>query len=106
MDNLSKIVTNRFIIVISVLLLITGIIISTISMFKLEQKVHSSGIEFITYKQVSTSVDENNRLHILFYSDDGKYGKTLVLCDTLTLGIHSQISNFVYKDYIQKQKGN
>lgn len=105
MDNFSKIVTNRFIIVVGVLLLITGIIITSISMFKLEQKVNNSGIELITYKQVSTSIDENNRLHILFYSDDDKYGKTLILSDTLTLGIYSQISNVVYKDYIQKQKG-
>jgi len=58
-------------------------------------------IEFYSYEDVSTSIDEHNRLHILFYNQGGR---TVILNDTLTLGIYSQISNVVYKDYIQKQK--
>lgn len=61
---------------------------------------HKSNIEYLTYEDLSTSVDEHNRLHLLLY----KEGKTLILSDTVALGIHAQISNIVYKDYIQKTK--
>ena len=63
-------------------------------------KVKKSNIEYLTYEDISTSVDEHNRLHLLLY----KEGKTLILSDTVALGIHAQISNIVYKDYIQKTK--
>jgi len=57
-------------------------------------------IEHLTYKDVSTSIDERGRLHVVNFKD----GTVTIFCDSVAMGINAQVSNIILKDFKEKTR--
>jgi len=57
-------------------------------------------VKYLTYNEISTSVDERGRLHILDISN----GNTIIFSDTVSFGIHAQVSNIIINNFKEKIK--
>lgn len=97
-QKLKTILKIVFPIILILSIIIVGYLILGNNNYKLTP-VSSSKMQFkyLTYKDISTCIDERNRLVLINYNDN----TITILSDTVTLGINAQISNFIYHDYIE-----
>lgn len=59
---------------------------------------NKSIIVYKDYTKLSSSIDEHNRLHLTDFENN----TIIILSDSVTLGIHAQISNIIYNDYMNQ----
>lgn len=87
------------------LMIMSLIVLSFVSVFlavRMKNDNNLSKIQYLTYKEVSTSIDERGRLNIL----DFKNNLITIYSDSIAYGIHSQVSNIILKDYKEKNNVN
>jgi len=86
-------------------IILLAVIISLVTSLSLQKYSHifgeeKSNITYLTYKDVSTSIDERGRLHIT----NLKEGTVTIYSDTVALGINAQVSSLILKDFKEKAK--
>lgn len=59
-----------------------------------------SNISYLTYEDVSTSIDERGRLHIT----NLRNGTVTIYSDSVALGINAQVSSLILKDFKEKAR--
>jgi len=62
--------------------------------------INSNPISYRTDVDISYALDERGRLHIV----DLQTQHTVILSDSVALGIQAQVASRVYQDYMQKTK--
>ena len=100
MNTNGKIAIISLSIVCSVLFVLTVVFGIQLEKRNAMLETRNETVQLYSYEDLTTALDAQNRLHILFY----KNNRTIILTDTVALAIHAQVSNMVYKDYLEKQK--